>query len=69
MAKENNPCDITKSLLRTATSCKKYRTAQMFDGGNFDEFDESKPCRQNFPYQYFTFILSASTCNINGSVC
>ena len=33
----------------------QYRTAQMFDGENFDEFDESKLHRQNFPYQYFTF--------------
>ena len=32
-----------------------YRTAQMFDGENFDKFDESKLSRQNFPYQYFTF--------------
>ena len=39
--------------------------------GEFDEFDESKLHRQNFPYQYFTFQwnnLSASTCNINGSL-
>ena len=33
----------------------RYRTAQTFDGGNFDEFDESKLPRQNFPYQYFKF--------------
>ena len=35
-------------------------------GENFDKFDESKH-RQNFSYQYFTFQLSASTCNIYGS--
>ena len=45
--------------------------AQTFDGGNFDEFDESKLRRQNFLYQYFTFqkyIFSTSICNINCSV-
>ena len=44
--------------------------AQMFDGGNFDKFDESKLHRQNFPSQYFAVELnnlSTSTCNINSS--
>ena len=45
-----------------------YPMAQMFDGVNFDEFDESKLHRQNFPFQYFAkIILSASTCIIYGS--
>ena len=42
----------------------------MFDGENFDEFDESKLHCQNFPFQYFAVELnnlSASTCNIYGS--
>ena len=44
--------------------------AQMFGGGNFDEFDESKLHHQNFPFQYFEVELNnfiASTCNIYGS--
>ena len=42
----------------------------MFDGENFDKFDESKLLRQNFPSQYFAVELnnlSTSTCNIYGS--
>ena len=51
-------------------SVYSYCMAQMFDGENFDEFDESKLHRQNFPFQYFAGDLnnlSASTCNIYGS--
>ena len=47
-----------------------YRMAQMFDGRNFDEFDESKLHHQNFSFLYFAVELnnlSASTCNIYGS--
>ena len=33
--------------------------AQMFDGGNFDEFDESKLHRQNFPYRAYIAIDNA----------
>ena len=39
----------------------------MFDGGNFDEFDESKLHHQNFPSQYYAVELnklSTSFCNI-----
>ena len=38
-----------------------------FKGENYDEFDESKLHRQNFPFQYFAVELnnlSTSTCNI-----
>ena len=31
--------------------------AQMFDGENFDEYNESKLHRQNFPFQYFAIEL------------
>ena len=47
-----------------------YHMTQLFDGGNFDEFDESKIHCQNFPFQYFAVELdnlSFSTCNIYGS--
>ena len=47
-----------------------YHMVQMFDGGNFDKFNESKLLRQNFPSQYFSVELnnlSATTCNIYGS--
>ena len=30
-----------------------YQMAQIFDGENFDKFDESKLYGQNFPCQYF----------------
>ena len=42
----------------------------MFDGKNFDEFDESKFHCQNFPFQHFAVELNnsrTSTCNIYGS--
>ena len=32
-----------------------YAQKQMFDGGNFDEFDESKLPRQNFPINILHF--------------
>ena len=32
---------------------RMYRMVQMFDGRNFEEFDESKLHRQNFSSQYF----------------
>ena len=32
-----------------------YRTAQIFDGGNIDEFDKFPAIRQYFPYQNFPF--------------
>ena len=44
-----------------------YYMAQMFDRGKLDEFDESKLHYKNFPYQYFTYNLSASACIIYGS--
>ena len=40
---------------------------QIFDGENFDKFDESKLYCQNFSFQYFAvelINLSACTCNI-----
>ena len=52
--------------MHTVTVWRKCLT-----GENFDEFDESKLHRKNFPYQYYTFQknnLSASTCNIYGSL-
>ena len=36
-------------------SVNTYCMVQMFDRENFNEFDESKLHRQNFPYQSFTF--------------
>ena len=32
-----------------------YRTVQIFDGGNIDEFDKFPAIRQYFPYQNFPF--------------
>ena len=33
----------------------EYCTAQNFDGGNIDKFDEFPAIRQYFPYQNFPF--------------
>ena len=50
------PIDLQKPRNFSTSNDLQYRMVQRFDGENFDEFDESKLHRQNFPYQYFTII-------------
>ena len=40
-----------------------YRTAQNFDGGNIDEFDEFPAIHQHFPYQISHSVSNLSPMN------
>ena len=54
--REGPTCLPTPTIPTCHLSNCLYRTAQIFDGENIDEFDEFPAIRQYFPYQIFHLV-------------